>query len=270
MTICRADDGCPLFFEFFGEAGEERPAMVFLNGTAQTTLNWWPFANRLKSQARVVLYDARCQGRSGADGALPDLDRHAADLEQLLTHLAIERAALVGLSHGGRVALAAAQRLPARVDRCLILSLGLDNGMRAALTVSGWRTILAECGLEALMRAMLPVVFSETFLQKQTRVLDKIVEALVQRNDAQKIARLLAAIADYPPVAAVRPTAGVPVRVLAGADDPLVSAAGARALAAKLKGSFRLLEHTGHSIPAEAPERLLEEIAAFVGLNAQV
>ena len=120
------------------------------------------------------------------------------------------------------------------------------------------------------MRAMLPVVFSETFLQKQARVLDKIVEALVQRNDAQKVSRLLAAIADYPPVAAVRPTAGVMVRVLAGTDDPLVSAAGARALAAKLNGSFHLLERTGHSIPAEAPERLLEEIAAFVGLNAQV
>ncbi len=269
MTIFQADDGCPLFYERFGPAHVGRPSVVFLNGTAQTTLNWWPFANRLKTLVRVVLYDARCQGRSGADGDVPDLERHAADLEQLLTHMAIDRAALVGLSHGGRVALAAAQRFPARIERCMILSLDLDNGMRAALTVTGWRKILAECGLEALMRAMLPVVFSEAFLQKQARVLDKIVEALVQRNDAQKVGRLLTAIADYPPVAAVLPTAGMPVRVLAGADDPLVSAVGARALAEKLNGSFRLLDHTGHSIPAEAPERLLDEITAFLGLNAQ-
>ncbi len=270
MTIFKTDDGCPLFYEVFGAANEARPTVVFLNGTAQTTLNWWPFANRLKGVARVVLYDARCQGRSGSDGALPDLDRHAADLEQLLTYLAIDRVALVGLSHGARVALTAAKRFPARIGGCMILSLDLDNGMRSALTVTGWRKILTECGLEALMRAMLPVVFSEAFLQKQARVLDKIVEALVQRNDAQKVGRLLAAIAGYPPVAAILPAAGVPVRVLAGTDDPLVSAAGAWALADKLGGSFRLLEQTGHSIPAEAPERLLEEIAAFLALDTQV
>ncbi len=269
MAIFKTDDGCPIFYEVFGEENVGRPAVVFLNGTAQTTLNWWPFANRLKSVARVVLYDARCQGRSGADGALPDLDRHAADLEQLLTHLALDRAALVGLSHGARVALAALQRFPARIERCMILSLDLDNGMRAALTVTGWRKILDECGLEALMRAMLPVVFSEAFLQKQARVLDKIVEALVQRNDAHKVGRLLAAIAGYPPVAAILPAAGVPVRVLAGTDDPLVSADGAQALAEKLDGRFRLFAETGHSIPAEAPERLLDEITAFLALNAQ-
>ncbi len=267
MALFEPDDGCPLFYETFGAEDAGRPAIVFLNGTAQTTLNWWPFANRLKAAARVVLYDARCQGRSGGDCAIPDLDRHAADLEQLLDHLGLERAGLVGLSHGARVALAAAGHFPARIDRFMLLSLDLDNGMRAALTVTGWRTILAECGLEALMRAMLPVVFSERFLQTQLRVLDKILEALVQRNDAHKISRLLTAIAGYPPVGALLPESGPPVRVVAGADDPLVSAAGAEALAGRLGGRFRLFEDTGHSIPAEAPERLLEEIEDFFELN---
>ncbi len=267
MAIFKPDDGCPLFYEVFGEEDTGRPVIVFLNGTAQTTLNWWPFAHRLKTTARVVLYDARCQGRSGGDCAIPDLDRHAADLEQLLDHLGLERVGLVGLSHGARVALGAARRFPARIDRFMLCSLDLDNGMRAALTVTGWRTILAECGLEALMRAMLPVVFSERFLQTQVRVLDKIVEALVQRNDADKISRLLTAIAAYPPVGAILPAPGAPARVLVGADDPLVTPAGARALAEKLNGRFRLLEDTGHSIPAEAPERLLEEVEDFFELN---
>ncbi len=266
MAFFKPDDGCPLFYEVFEDEDARRPSIVFLNGTAQTTLNWWPFANRLRSAARVVLYDARCQGKSGGDGAIPDLDRHAADLEQLLDHLALERVGLVGLSHGARVALTAAGRFPARIDRFMLLSLDLDNGMRAALTVNGWRTILAECGLEALMRAMLPVVFSERFLQTQARVLDKIVEALVQRNDADKIGRLLTAIAAYPPVEAILPAPGAPARVLAGADDPLVTPAGAQALAAKLNGRFRLLEETGHSVPAEAPERLYEEITRFFDL----
>jgi pimeloyl-ACP methyl ester carboxylesterase len=267
MAIFDAADGCPLFYEVFGEASGGWSPIVFLNGTAQTTLNWWPFANRLKTATRVVLYDARCQGRSGGDCEIPDLDRHAADLEQLLDHLALARVGLVGLSHGARVALAAAGKYPARITRCMLMSLDLDTGMRAALTVTGWRKILAECGLEALMRAMLPVVFSESFLRQQARVLDRIVEALVQRNDAEKINRLLTAIADYPPVTAMLPEAGLPARVLAGADDPLVSTAGAKALAERLSGSFGLLENAGHSIPAEAPERLMDEIVSFFELN---
>jgi pimeloyl-ACP methyl ester carboxylesterase len=269
MARFEADDGCPLHYEVYGEYAATRPAVVFLNGTAQTTLNWLPFANRLKPLARVVLFDTRCQGQSGGACAIPDLDRHAADLEQLLDHLALPRVGLVGLSHGARVALAAARRRPDRIARFMLLSLDLDTGMRAALTVTGWRTILVGCGLEALMRAMLPVVFSEHFLRRQARVLDKIVEALVQRNDAAKIERLLTAIADYPPVAAILPPPGTPVRVLAGADDPLVAASGARALAARLGGSFELLENTGHSIPAEAPDRLYAEISRFFELTTK-
>lgn len=269
MARFTTDDGCALFYEIFGEVSGRRPALVFLNGTAQTTLNWWPFSNRLKTMTRVVLYDARCQGRSECGAVAPEMGRHVADLEQLLDHLAIPNAGLVGLSHGARVALAAARHLPMRVERYMLLSLGLDNGMRAALTVNGWRTILSECGLEALMRAMLPVVFSETFLRQQARVLDKVVAALVQRNDAEKINRLLEAIAAYPPVADMLPAAGTPARVLAGADDPLVSGAEAQALAEGLDGGFRLLENTGHSIPAEAFEQLTGEITAFFGLNAE-
>ena len=263
-----ADDGCPLYHDIFAENGGHATTIVFLNGTAQTMLNWWPLANRLKNAARVVLYDARCQGRSGCGPGDPDLERHAADLDQLLNNLDIPQVGLVGLSHGARVALATARRYPERVARLMLLSLDLDTGMRARLTITGWRTILAECGLEALMQAMLPVVFSESFLRQQKRVLDKIVEALVQRNDAEKINRLLAALADYPPVAATLPDRGLPVRVLAGADDPLVTSPGAQALAGRMQGSFRRLENTGHSIPAEAPERLLQEIMDFFGFDA--
>jgi pimeloyl-ACP methyl ester carboxylesterase len=264
MARFEPDDGCPLFYEVFGEEADGLPSIVFLNGTAQTTLNWWPFANRLKAITRVVLYDARCQGRSSAPAEVPTLSRHAADLVQLLDHLAIARAGLVGLSHGARVALETTRQFPARIERLMLLSLGLDRGMRAALTVTGWRAILAECGLEALMRAMLPVVFSEAFLRQQARVLDKIVEALVQRNDAQKISRFLSAIAAYPPVAAFLPDAAPASRVLVGSDDPLVSVDDARALAERLGGSLALLENTGHSIPAEAPDRLYAEIVTFL------
>ncbi|MBL0712492.1 MAG: alpha/beta fold hydrolase [Desulfosarcina sp.] len=108
MSLFKSDDGVPIFYKVFDKAPPGRPTILFLNGTAQTTLNWRPYARRLKALARVVLYDARCQGRSGGS-QVPTLDRHALDLGLLLDHLTIHKAGLVGLSHGARVALAAAR-----------------------------------------------------------------------------------------------------------------------------------------------------------------
>jgi pimeloyl-ACP methyl ester carboxylesterase len=67
---------------------DDAPAVVFLNGTGQTTLYWQNAARRLRRRWRVVLYDARGQGRSPLNGRRLDLQGHVADLLGLLPQLA--------------------------------------------------------------------------------------------------------------------------------------------------------------------------------------
>lgn len=266
MAFCDLADGIRLHYETFGEDGD-RPAIVFLNGTAQTIANWRPLALRLKDRCRVILYDARCQGRSGCGAAPLTLARHADDLIQLLDHLAIDDAGLVGLSHGARVALVAAGRIARRIDGLMLLSLGLSSSVRMALALTAWRAALASGGLEALMHAMIPLVFGERFLREHRLVMVKVTAALVQRNDQEKMIRLLSAIDTYPSMEAILPAQRLPTLVLAGGDDTLVSDEQARALAGRMGGDYRSLPDIGHSIPAEAPDRLIREIDAFFQLG---
>jgi 3-oxoadipate enol-lactonase len=234
--------------------------VVFINGTAQTTVNWRPFAQRLKKRGTVVLYDARCQGRSGCGRDTLSLGRHVDDLACLLDALGIARAVLVGLSHGARVALAAAGAMPPRIAGLVLLSLGLAATQRMAQTVAVWREALRNGGLDALVRAMVPSVFGEAFLRQHRSVLGKVADALAQRNDPEKMGRLLAAFDRYPPIEAILPSSPVSALVVAGEDDPLVGAVQARRLAERLEAECRLLPGIGHSIPAEAPEALFDAI----------
>jgi len=85
----------------------------------------------LASHFRVIRYDARGFGRSGpADTAY---QAHT-DLYVLLQHLRVGRAALVGLSLGGRIAIDFALEHPDMVDKLVLAGPGL----------SGWRDWAAE------------------------------------------------------------------------------------------------------------------------------
>lgn len=266
MAVCDLADGLCLHYEVFGET-RDRPAIVFLNGTAQTTTNWRPLALRLQECCRVVLYDARCQGRSGCGSSPLTLAQHAYDLVRLLDDLAIDRVGLVGLSHGARIALSATERMTTRIEGLMLLSLGLSSSARTALALAAWREILQSGGLPALIQAMMPMVFGERFLREHHAVIAKIADALVQRNDAEKMLRLLAGVEDDPAVEDILPAQPVPTMVMTGGDDLLVSEEEGCALAEKLGGGYQVLPDIGHSIPAEAPDLLIAAIERFFKLK---
>jgi 3-oxoadipate enol-lactonase len=266
MAFCDLADGLRLHYESFGE-DSSRPAIIFLNGTAQTTTNWRPMALRFKKRCRVVVYDARCQGRSDCGASPLTLAQHAYDLVQLLDHLKIANCGLVGLSHGARVGLAAAGKMERRIAGLVLLSIGLSSSARMTRAVTAWRAALAAGGLDALMHAMMPLVFGERFLREHDAIMTKVAEALVARNDEEKMARLLSAYDNYPSIEDIIPAHRVPSLVMTGEDDPLVRGDQARALAEQLGGEYRSLPDIGHSIPAEAPDLLMREIDAFFELN---
>lgn len=262
MAFCDLADGLRLYYEAFGE-DDGRAAIIFLNGTAQTTTNWRPMALRFKTTYRVVIYDARCQGRSDCGAGPLTLAQHAYDLVQLLDHLEIAQCGLVGLSHGARVGLAAAGKMEQRITGLVLLSIGLASSARMARAVAAWREALATGGLEALMRAMMPLVFGESFLREHHAIMAKVAEALVQRNDEEKMERLLSAFDSYPSIESLLPAHHLPALVMTGEDDPLVSVDKGRTLAERLGGTYRSLPDIGHSIPAEAPEQLMRDVETF-------
>jgi pimeloyl-ACP methyl ester carboxylesterase len=73
---------------------------------------------------RVIRYDASAHGRSALP---PEAYLDHLDLEGLLDHLGIDRAVLVGLSMGGRVAIDMALERPDRVEAVVAVGAGLGG-----------------------------------------------------------------------------------------------------------------------------------------------
>jgi pimeloyl-ACP methyl ester carboxylesterase len=263
MPYFRTQDGCSLYYETQGFTSA-KPVVVFLNGTMLTTVYWKPQADSLKDRFRVILYDARGQGKSDLGERGLSLGGHVEDFGGLLDHLGVENAHLVGLSHGAQVEVAYAAQSPERVQRLVLCSVSAAPSSRARLIVRSWLETLEVSGLEAMVRAALPVVFGEDFLRHQERILDTMVKAIVKRNTKEALFAQLQAMTIYSPPSEMAPKIRMPCLVISGSDDPIVTEEGARKLAELCNGTHEHLAGIGHSIPSEAPELFGKMVKEFL------
>lgn len=263
MPYFKTTDDCNLYYELAGE-GPGKPTLVLINGTLQTTVNWKPIVKGMAAAHRILTYDARGQGSSDLGEAPLTLDLHASDLNQLLTELNIHETAVVGISHGARIALALAAKFPNLVTRMVLCSLSTRATFRARMIVRSWYEILLRHSLDAMAWAALPHVFGRTFLRENEKQLDRIVKTIVRRNHTESLRAHLTALQTYPPLRTVLKNLPFLLLVLTGEDDPLVTREGAEEMAAICGGRHTELPGVGHSIPAEAPRRFMQLVGAFL------
>ncbi len=110
-----------LYYEITGE-GE--PTIILLHGGMLDCTMWDDQFEELSSDHRVLRYDASGHGRSALP---PEAYWDHADLRALMDHLEIDRAVLVGLSMGGRVAIDMALEEPDRVQAVVAVGSGLSG-----------------------------------------------------------------------------------------------------------------------------------------------
>lgn len=254
--------------------------MVFLNGTAQSAVNWHPQVKAFKDRFRVMTYDARAQGESDLGDLELDCRRHVADLKEILDGLffcglgsasADESAdeppgapSLVGMSHGAFIALAFAHRYPDRMSKLVLCGLGDRPSRRSRMFIRSWAEILAFGGIEMMARSFLPAVFGESFLRENERNMDGMVKALVRRNRPESLLAHLRAIEAYPPASDFSRKTGVPTLVFSGDEDLLAPTESARRLADDCGGEWERITGVGHSLPSEAPNRFASRTMEFL------
>lgn len=111
--------------------GGQGPVLVCLPGWPQTWFSYHPIAAELARHYRVLLVDLRGMGSSDKPAGGYDKKTMARDIYELLRHLDIAEAALLGHDIGGMVAASFAFNYPA-ATRQLILADGAhpSEGMR--------------------------------------------------------------------------------------------------------------------------------------------
>ena len=259
-------------------AAGEGPPMVLLHGAGDNSLDWRWVMPSLAATHRVYAPDLP---------GSPDSDRPPADYSPaffgrfvagFLDALGIERAAMVGNSLGGLVALRVALSEPARVGALVLVdSAGLGRAVNPAFTsvnVPGlgeaampfWRTPIGAhqraWGRTALLFAHPPGSVPREWLAEQRRlarspgyleahlsVLRALVRPLGQRDVL--VERL--------------PSLEVPTLVVWRARDRVFPESHAREAAARLReGSLAVIPNCGHMPHVECPERFLAALDGFL------
>ena len=106
------------------DATGEGPPLVLLHEGVVDSRIWEPVVPLLTERHRVIRYDQRGFGRSPMpDGPYSLVD----DLISVLDAAGVDRAALVGASRGGGIALTAAVERPERVASLILLGSGLPG-----------------------------------------------------------------------------------------------------------------------------------------------
>ncbi len=109
---------------YYEIAGEGEPTVVLMHGGMLDRHMWDEQFELLAKTHRVLRYDASAHGNSTLP---PDVYWDHADLRELMNHLEIERAVLVGLSLGGKTAINLALEDPQRVEAIVAVSSGLSG-----------------------------------------------------------------------------------------------------------------------------------------------
>lgn len=157
--------------------GPGAPVVVLSNSLAAGLGSWAPQRALLESRYRVIGYDTRGHGQSGAPEGPYAFDDLVADVLAVMDHFGVERANYLGLSFGGMTGLGLALSHPERVEKLICAAARADN---PAPFVKSWDDRLAaieEGGLEKIWPGTL-----ERWLTEDYRAAHPEVVAELERD----------------------------------------------------------------------------------------
>lgn len=137
--------------------------LVLLNGIMMSTASWAYHVEKLAKSFDVITFDFRDQGNSSKMKDDYDLSIHSKDLSNLLDHLKIKKANILGVSYGAHVAEIFALEDPDRIEK-LILSNAVDKTDTYLRELGrAWEVAARTYDVDLFFRLSLPTIYSRTF-----------------------------------------------------------------------------------------------------------
>ncbi|MCM0665773.1 alpha/beta fold hydrolase [Flavobacterium tyrosinilyticum] len=96
--------------------------IVLLHGFLENKKMWLEYSNLFSEKYRVVAIDLLGHGESDCLGYVHKMEDNAAAVNEVLEHLDIEKATIVGHSMGGYVGLAFAELYPEKIQKLVLLN----------------------------------------------------------------------------------------------------------------------------------------------------
>ncbi len=233
--------------------------LVLLHGFPLDHHTWDFVAPLLEGTFDLILPDLRGFGQSTTVDEMHTLDAFASDIEGLLDHLGIQKAAVTGHSMGGYVALAFAQLYPDRIRGLGLVSTQTlsdppdrkEGRYKSAAEV-------AEKGTSGVVDTMTPKFTSDESLQRSAR---KIME----RQKPAAYIGALKAMAERMDTSSLLASATYPVVIIHGDKDSIIPVDRAREAKSALPDAhFVELPGVGHLPMMEAVKETAEALKHLV------
>lgn len=211
----------------------------------------------------LIAPDLRGFGDSSEAPPPESIDAHADDLAELLDALEIPRAVVVGLSMGGYVALAMAERHRERLAGLVLMDTraGADDAEARAGRDAAIATV-REQGAGKVLSGLAAKLFAP-----DTSVgVREAVERRMGRVPSGALVASLVAMRERPDrTALLARLAGLPTLVMVGSEDQITPPALSRSMVEAVNGAELVeIEGAGHLPPVERPATVNEALQAFL------
>ncbi len=248
----------------YSDEGQGAP-IIFLHAFPLNRTMWAPQVAGLKDQYRVITIDLRGHGESEAPLWRYTLDQFAEDINGLLDHLGIAKAAFVGLSMGGYILFALYRK-----DPTLFQSLVLADTRATADTpeAKAARFSMAQIayrrGVSAIADLMLPKLLSPSSCEHRADLQDHL-RTIITSNQVSGIVGDLMAMEERPDSTPLLASLTVPTLVIVGEEDVASPPEEVEGMAKQIPGStFVRIPHAGHLSNMENPDAFNAAILTFL------
>jgi 3-oxoadipate enol-lactonase len=251
-------DGTPINVEIEGRS-DAQPLM--LSNSLGTNLHMWDDqAAALSKHFRVIRYDQRGHGKSGAPEGPYSIERLGRDVIAVMNALDIKTTHFCGLSMGGMTAMWLARHAPARFDKLV-----LSNTAPKSQTPDSWntriRTVLNK-GIGAIADTVLGIWFTKDFRERSPDTIKRMREMMVA-NDPKGYCGCCAAIRDMDQrwyVSDIK----LPTLIIAGKQDNATPLSASEFMVSRIAGAKLIALDAGHIANVEQTSAYTAALEKFL------
>ncbi|MEX2127318.1 MAG: 3-oxoadipate enol-lactonase [Xanthobacteraceae bacterium] len=233
-------DGTPINVMIEGNA--DAPVLVFSNSLGTDLHIWDEQAKAMSKHFRVIRYDQRGHGKSGAPDGAYSIERLGRDVLAILNSLDIPHMHFCGLSMGGMTGMWLGRFAPARIEKLV-----LSNTAPKSQTPDSWnmriKAVLSK-GIGAIADAVLGIWFTKEFRASDPRTVARMREMMVATNP-QGYAGCCAAIRDMDQRWGIGDIKQ-PTLIIAGKEDNATPLSQSEFMASRIVGAQLTVLKAGH------------------------
>ena len=258
MTTITTDDGCSIHVEVEGREGA--PALMLSNSLGTNLTMWDDQAREFAQHFRLIRYDRRGHGQSGAPKGPYSFDRFGRDILAVLDALGVKKTNWCGLSMGGMDGQWLGAHAPDRVEKLVLANTHYHYADKAP-----WADrlrFLEQHQLSDMVAANMERWFTKGFRERAPQAIERMTKMFVATDHAGYMA-CVAAVRDID-FRASNPTIKAPTLVIVGAQDPATPPAAGETIAKAIPGARLVALDAAHISNVEQPQAFSKAVLDFL------